>query len=105
MDIKFSSEGVILEAKLFGELDHHSARAAREKTDMMINCGVYDRLILDFTGLTFMDSSGLSFIMGRVKLLAPLGGRVTVITSDEKISRIIKLSGIGKYADLEEREV
>ena len=89
MEVTLLGEKRALLVRVFGELDHHSARAAREKTDMMINCGVYDRLILDFTGLTFMDSSGISFIMGRVKLLAPLGGRVTVITSEEKISRII----------------
>lgn len=105
MDIKFSSEGTTLKAFFTGELDHHGARNAREKTDIMLNMGVYNRLVLDFTGLTFMDSSGISLIMGRVKLLEALGGKVKVISPGERISRIIKMCGVDKYAELEERKV
>lgn len=102
MDIKFSSEGLKLYAEFSGEFDHHSAKTAREKTDMMLKLGVYNCLILDFKGLNFMDSSGISFIMGRMKILSSLGGRVIVKVSDEKISRIIKLAGLTEYVELEE---
>ena len=38
-------------------------------------------LILDFGGVTFMDSSGVGLIMGRYTHLQSFGGEVTVINS------------------------
>ena len=103
MQIDFSSEGTCLTAYFSGELDHHSGAEAREKTDTMLSLGIYNQLIFDFTGLTFMDSSGIAVIMGRVSRLSALGGKVTVITSDSKITRILKLSGVDKYVELKEK--
>ena len=104
MDIDFSSEGKVLTAKFKGELDHHNSQTAREKTDIMLDLGIYDKLIFDFSGLTFMDSSGIAVIMGRVKRLSSLNGKVSVICKNEKISRILKLSGVDRYVTLEEGE-
>lgn len=104
MDIDFTSEGKKLIAKFKGELDHHNSQSAREKTDMMLDLGIYDRLIFDFSQLSFMDSSGIAVIMGRVKRLSSLNGNVSVICRNEKISRILKLSGVDRYVDLYEGE-
>ena len=103
MQIDFTSEGTTLTASFSGELDHHTSTDAREKTDTMLSLGIYSHLIFDFSGLSFMDSSGIAVIMGRVKTLNALGGRVTVITANERITRILKLSGIEKYVTLTEK--
>lgn len=102
MHIDFSSEGTCLTACFSGELDHHTSAEAREKTDTMLSLGIYNHLIFDFSGLTFMDSSGIAVIMGRFTMLDALGGKVTVITSDPRITRILKLSGVEKYVLLKE---
>jgi len=97
MKIEFSSEKTELTARFFGELDHHSASEAREKTDAMLSLGIYDSLIMDFTNLDFMDSSGIAVIMGRFKRLAALNGKVTVISKKSTVSKVLKLSGIDRY--------
>ena len=100
MQLDFEVQGTTLIAKLVGELDHHTARSVREPIDFKLASGIYHKLILDFTGLTFMDSSGIAVVMGRVNYLSPLGGTVEIRSHNEKINRILTLSGITKYARL-----
>ena len=45
-------------AYLSGEIDHHSAVELRRRIDESVLSGTPERLILDFSGVTFMDSSG-----------------------------------------------
>lgn len=103
MQIDFTSDGTQLTASFTGELDHHTSAEAREKVDTMLSFGIYNHLIFDFSGLSFMDSSGIAVIMGRYTRLCALGGKVSVITSNPRITRILRLSGIEKYVLLEEK--
>ena len=56
-------------AYLSGEIDHHSAVELRRRIDESVLSGTPERLILDFSGVTFMDSSGIGLIMGRWRLM------------------------------------
>ena len=96
MHIEFSSDKTKLTARFFGELDHHSAAEARERTDDMLSIGIYHSLVLDLTGLDFMDSSGIGLIMGRYKKLVPMEGEIYVCNMGISVQRIFKLSGLFK---------
>ncbi len=51
---------------LRGELDHHSATSLKEKLDSAILSGGEGLLlVLDFTAVTLMDSSGIGLLLGR----------------------------------------
>ena len=65
-------------AYLSGEIDHHSAVELRRRIDEAVLAGTPEWLILDFSGVTFMDSSGIGLIMGRWRLMQEQGGRLTV---------------------------
>ena len=56
-------------AYLSGEIDHHSAVELRRRIDESVLSGTSERLILDFSGVTFMASSGIGLIMGRWRLM------------------------------------
>ena len=53
-------------------------------------------LILDFSTLTFMDSSGIGVILGRYRLLRDRGGTVAVIHMNPHIARIFHMSGMDR---------
>ena len=53
----------VLTVSLAGELDHHAARAAIEQAEDLLVLYPSQQLILDLSGLTFMDSSGLSVVL------------------------------------------
>ena len=62
-------DGERLLVGLDGELDHFCAQSVRRELDGMLRDPTVRQLILDFSGLTFMDSSGIGVILGRYRVL------------------------------------
>lgn len=81
---------------LDGELDHYCAQSIRRELDSLLSDPSLRQLILDMSGLTFMDSSGIGVILGRYRILRERGGNVSVIHMNEHISRIFRMSGMNK---------
>ena len=74
MEIIFDIMGGTLVAELFGELDHHGAERVRERIDKAMDSHRSQKLILDFTKVTFMDSSGIGMILGRYRRMGQRDG-------------------------------
>lgn len=89
---------------LDGEIDHHSAAIIRAGIDEGILASRPKVLIMDFGGITFMDSSGIGLIMGRYRLLKPMGGEIIMTNMPKSISKVMKLSGLEKIGRIEESE-
>ncbi len=98
MDIKIESKGDTLIAYLVGEIDHHAAQSIRNAIDRRVEGAQPSLLILDFTEVSFMDSSGIGLVMGRYKLLKEIGGRVRVTNPSPQISRVMRLAGLDRLA-------
>lgn len=81
-------------AKIDGDIDHHTAAEIRSIVDKNINSFRPDRLSLDFSGVQFMDSSGIGLIMGRFKLMRATNGSMKVINIPKRLERMIKMSGL-----------
>ena len=101
MNIKTTGE--VLTVYLSGEIDHHSAKGMREEIDKAIEYGMPSLLILDFSDVTFMDSSGIGLVMGRYRLLQKTGSTLNLVNLPENIYKIMKLAGIERLASLEKR--
>lgn len=91
----------VLMIYLSGEIDHHAAACLRERIDPRILSGNFARVVLDFGGVTFMDSSGIGLILGRYRLLQNLGGTLAVQRADPQVTRLLRLSGIADMVILE----
>ena len=98
--LEFQTEEGILRVMLQGEIDHHSAGQLREQIDCRLEELLPKRLILDFTGVTFMDSSGIGLVMGRVRQAAAYGGQVEIAVPAGHIRKVMQLSGIDKLANI-----
>lgn len=92
MKLTFSDD--ILTACIEGEIDHHTAPEIREEIDKRIMTDKPSVLRLDYSGVTFMDSSGIGLIMGRYKLVSSYSGNLEVINVPHNMAKVIKLSGI-----------
>ena len=68
--MKISESEDTITAYLTGDIDHHSARNIREDIDAFIQMKKPYLLRLDFSGVSFMDSSGIGLIMGRYRLMS-----------------------------------
>ena len=55
---------------------------------------------MDFSQVSFMDSSGIGLVMGRFKLMKQLGGSVEVTGASGSIKRVMTLAGLDKLAPI-----
>ena len=79
---------------LTGELDHHAARQLRQQVDLAVERTRPQRLRLDFSDVSFMDSSGIGMIIGRYKLMARRGGTMAVLNGNRHVDRIFEMAGL-----------
>ena len=94
-------ENNTLTVYLTGEVDHHSARAMRERADTELVKRRPETLVLDFSGVSFMDSSGVGLVMGRYKTAAALGCGVQVRGLKPRDRRIMEFSGLKKLVSFQ----
>ena len=83
-----------------GEVDHHGAAGIRECADRLILDDKVKNIVFDFERTTFMDSSGIGIILGRYKKIACFGGKVYAINADNRIRRILLLSGLQDIVEI-----
>ena len=94
--ITYDAESRSLLAELSGDIDHCTAKGLREPVDREIMQRITAHLILDFSGVGFMDSSGIGLIIGRYKLMNDLGGDIIVTDPTPEVRKVMELAGIGR---------
>ena len=86
------------------ELDHHNAEKIRQKSDSLIEKHQIRCVIFDFERTNFMDSSGIGVIMGRYRTIYLLGGEVWAVNTNERMKKILTMSGVTKIIQIYEEE-
>jgi len=99
MHLDFSMTDDILMAHIWGELDHHGAKKAREGIDQTIDVFCSKHLVMDFSGVSFMDSSGIGVLMGRYKKVKDKGGKIYIAGCSEHVRKILEMAGIFTIID------
>ena len=101
MPVTIKKKNDELFACLKGEIDHHTAPELREVIDEALSLSERATvLVLDFSEVSFMDSSGVGLVMGRYRYAATLGKKVRVENLDDRNYKIMKMSGIEKIAEI-----
>ncbi len=100
MTIELSGEQKLLTVRLDGELDHCRAGNIKKAVeDELLKTGAVN-IAFDFSGITFMDSSGIGLVLGRYKTVKALGGRIVLFGMRPGVERIMRMSGIDKIAEI-----
>lgn len=94
MEIIYEISGSSLVAGLFGEMDHHGAEKIRNDIDGMLENYGAKNLVMDFSRVTFMDSSGIGIVLGRYKKRKADGGRLVIVGCELKIRNILNMAGV-----------
>ena len=93
---KYEMNEDTLNITLSGEIDHHTAKAARVEIDRQIYFFRAKTVILDLSQVGFMDSSGLGLILGRYTHVKELGGALKVLNPTPSVKRLLTLAGTEK---------
>ena len=91
----------LVRVRLVGEIDHHNAVALRTELDAFIGTERPSKVALDMSGIGFMDSSGLGFVMGRYALMQRYGGELVLEAPNERIMKIFELAGLSRMISIE----
>ena len=102
-DVIFVEKNRELTARLKAEIDHHTSRSMREKIDRMLFEKKPRVLVLDFSEVAFMDSSGLGLILGRVETATGVGAVVEVCGLSAPLLKLVRLSGLERVRNLSVR--
>ena len=94
MNVRVVSKENMLCAYLNGEIDHHTARDIRQAIDTTVEKSHPRHLVLDFSGVQFMDSSGIGVLLSRYKQMEGSRGTVRIYGAGPRITRILTIGGI-----------
>ena len=83
-----------------GDIDHHGARNALKEVEMAIDAALPRLLILDFSGVTFMDSSGIALILRSQQRMQLLEGSVVLRNIPAQARRVLDAAGIGRLVSI-----
>ncbi len=82
--------------RLFGEVDEHNAAVARRDADRL--CESYaprsQKAVFDLGSVSFMDSTGIGFLIGRYKKFSRYGVPVYLTNPSTATDRILQMSGV-----------
>ncbi len=104
MAVRIVHSPMRLTVSVSGEIDHHNAAVIRYETDEAIQSSLAPCVRIDFGDVTFMDSSGIGFVMGRYRIVDSYGGCIEVVNLTDRIFSMMKLAGLEKYVTLRKKE-
>ena len=96
MEIEYIEQNGAVCANLSGELDESSADYVRLSLDELLKSSVHEtsKLILDFSKVSFMDSTGIGILFGRYKKFIKKDIPVYIKNPQNHVDRILKMTGI-----------
>ena len=80
---------------LAGEVDLYTAPRFKDDLVALIEDGATD-VVVDLSGVTFIDSTALGVIISGVKRLHERDGRLAIVAGSRPVVRILDITGLDK---------
>lgn len=90
---------------LEGEIDHHGARNVMGQIADKIDQFMPMLCILDFKGVTFMDSSGIAIVIHTYRRMAELRGVLRLKRVPAQAMKVLSAAGMERIVSIEGREM
>ena len=103
-NVRLQVTGDTLKAFVSGEIDHHSARGIREAIDAALLSYSPEILVMDVSGITFMDSSGLGLVLGRYTKASEAGISFSVVDAKDRVLKMFDMAGLDRIIDYKEKK-
>ena len=102
--MKFTSylEDGRLTVALTGEIDHHCAKHYIKAIAAKIESYTPDECILDFSEVSFMDSSGIAVVINALRGMTQIEGKLLLTGIMPQPMRVFRASGIDKLVKIQE---
>ena len=87
---------------LTGEIDPHCAKFYMQAIAGKIEAYIPAVCILDFSEVTFMDSSGIAVVINALRNVKAIGGRLVLSGIRAQPMKVFQTAGIHKLIEIEE---
>jgi anti-sigma B factor antagonist len=84
-----------------GEIDVYTAPALREKLTALVDDGHVD-LVVNLTEVRFMDSTGLGLLVGVLKRVRGLDGRLQLVIDSERLLKVFRITALTQVFTIRE---
>lgn len=78
-----------------GEVDIFTAPELKAALGTMIDSGERD-ILIDLTQTRFMDSTALGVLIGAVKKLRPIDGRMVIVNTEPSTAKTFQITGLDR---------
>ena len=91
-----------LTVALTGEIDHHCAKAYIQAIGAKIESYTPELCILDFSEVSFVDSSGIAVVINALRSMTQIEGKLLLTGILPQPMRVFRASGIDKIVEIRE---
>ena len=91
-----------LTVALTGEIDHHCAKQYIKAIVAKIDSYTPEECILDFSEVSFMDSSGIAVVINALRSMTQIEGELLLTGLSPQPMRVFRASGIDKLVEIRE---
>ena len=91
-----------LTVALTGEIDHHRAKHYIHAITAKIEAYTPDQCVLDFSEVTFVDSSGIAVVINALRCMNMLGGKLILSGIGQQPMKVFRAAGIDKLIEIKE---
>lgn len=101
MPVTYTTRNRVLTVALSGDIDHHRVKGLVRTLEQEIDEVLPKEVIVDGSGVSFMDSSGIAVLLRIWRRMEELDGKVTVTGFPEQPSRVLRAAGLEKIISIQ----
>ena len=91
-----------LTVALTGEIDHHCAKSYIQAIDAKIEAYTPAVCVLDFTDVTFIDSSGVAVVINALRAMKRIDGRLLLTGIGRQPMKVFRAAGVDRLIEIKE---
>lgn len=91
-----------LTVALTGEIDHHCAKSYIEAIDAKIEAYTPAVCVLDFSDVTFIDSSGVAVVINALRAMKRIDGRLLLTGIGRQPMKVFRAAGVDRLIEIKE---
>ena len=91
-----------LTVMLTGELDHHCAKLFIDRIAAKLEAYTPRECVLDFSDVTFIDSSGVAVVINALRAMKRIDGRLLLTGIGRQPMKVFRAAGVDKLIEIKE---
>lgn len=95
MDMQIEFSGRTMLVRLYGEIDLAGADSLRRDLETGLDNHPEARnIVVNFSNVEYIDSSGLGVLLGRYRRISANGGKMLIVGAAANVRKILEMSGL-----------